>query len=144
MHTISVTSCEVFCSADVNVPSHDWWLYQAISACGGKSLRRLPFGALPAAFRQCHRLECGLGGPHAPPEMFRLGHFRHWADFSETALMRLRPRMTAENQRIFDLFCKARHAPLLQRALIFAQTGVTARPSWATWGLAAPVLLKMI
>src|SRR5258708_34402140 len=25
----------VFCGADVNVPSHDWWLYQFTSACGG-------------------------------------------------------------------------------------------------------------
>jgi hypothetical protein len=25
----------VFCGADVDVPSHDWWLYQITSACGG-------------------------------------------------------------------------------------------------------------
>src|SRR5258708_30243627 len=25
----------VFCGADVDVPAHDWWLYQVTSACGG-------------------------------------------------------------------------------------------------------------
>ena len=25
-----------FCGADLNVPSHDWWLYQVTSACGGE------------------------------------------------------------------------------------------------------------
>jgi glycosyltransferase involved in cell wall biosynthesis len=30
-------ACELlaFCGADINVPSHDWWLYQVTSACGG-------------------------------------------------------------------------------------------------------------
>jgi hypothetical protein len=26
----------VFCGADVDVPSHDWWLYQVTAACGGQ------------------------------------------------------------------------------------------------------------
>ena len=25
-----------FCGAHLNMPSHDWWLYQVISACGGE------------------------------------------------------------------------------------------------------------
>jgi len=35
--------------------------------------------------------------------------------------------MSAENRRLFELFRKARHEPLLRRATIFAQSGVYRR-----------------
>jgi glycosyltransferase involved in cell wall biosynthesis len=135
----------VFCGTDVNVPSHDWWLYQVISACGGK----VHYDLYPSVRYRQHSdnvigSNVGWAARMRRLEMFRLGRFRRWADFSETALTRLRPRMTAENQRIFDLFCKARHAPLLQRALIFAQTGVYRQTFLGNLGLAVAVLLKKI
>jgi glycosyltransferase involved in cell wall biosynthesis len=135
----------VFCGADVNVPSHDWWLYQVISACGGK----VHYDAYPSVrYRQhSHNVigsNVGWAARMRRLEMVGRGRFRHWADFSETALRRLRPRMTAENRRTFDLFCKARHAPLLQRAVIFAQTGVYRQTFLGNLGLAAAVLLKKI
>jgi hypothetical protein len=76
--------------------------------------------------------------------MLRQGRFRHWADLSVVALARLRPRMSAENQKIFDLFCKARHRPLLQRAAMFAQTGVYRQTLLGNLGLAAAVVLRKI
>jgi hypothetical protein len=76
--------------------------------------------------------------------MLRKGRFRYWTDLNVVALARLRPRMTAENQHIFDLFCKARNRPLLERARMFARTGVRRQTLLGNLGLAAAVALNKI
>jgi hypothetical protein len=52
--------------------------------------------------------------------------------------------MTAENRRIFDLFCKARHRPLLQRAAMFAQAGLYRQSLGGNLGLAVAVAFGKI
>ena len=52
--------------------------------------------------------------------------------------------MTQENQQILDLFCRARQRPLLQRAAMFAQTGVYRQTLLGNLGLAAAVVLRKI
>jgi glycosyltransferase involved in cell wall biosynthesis len=134
-----------FCGADVNVPSHDWWLYQVTSACGGD----VHYDAWPSVrYRQhAHNVigsNMGWTARVRRLHMLRQGRFRHWEDLNVAALTRLRPRMTAENQRIFRLFCKARHEPLLRRATIFAQTGVYRQTMLGNLGLVAAVMLNKI
>jgi hypothetical protein len=66
-----------------------------------------------------------LGCSHAPPlSAAKRGRLRYWEDLNVAALARLLPRMNEANRRIFELFRKARHEPLLRRVTIFAQTGV--------------------
>src|SRR5206468_317971 len=95
----------VFCGADVDVPSHDWWLYQVTSACGG----RVHYDAHPSVrYRQrAHNVITANAGWSASMRrlhMLQQGRFRHWEDLNVAALTRLRPRMSAENRRIIDLF----------------------------------------
>jgi hypothetical protein len=52
--------------------------------------------------------------------------------------------MSAENRRIFDLFRRARHEPLLRRATIFAQTGVYRQTTLGNLGLVAAMVLNKI
>jgi hypothetical protein len=52
--------------------------------------------------------------------------------------------MSAQNQRTFDLFCKARHGPLLKRAAVFAQIGVYRQTVLGNLGLVAAVVLKKV
>ncbi len=134
-----------FCGADVNVPSHDWWLYQVTSACNGI----VHYDPLPSVrYRQHGRnvigSNVGFTARLRRIRMFGQGRFRHWSDLNVAALVRLRPRMSAENRRIFDLFCKARHRPLLQRARMFARAGVYRQTLLGNLGLAAAVVLKKI
>jgi glycosyltransferase involved in cell wall biosynthesis len=134
-----------FCGADVDIPSHDWWLYQATSACGGKVF----YDPWPSVrYRQHARNVIGSNLGFAARlrrlRWFGQGRFRYWSDLNVEALMRLRPRMNTENRQIFDLFCNARHRPLLQRARMFAQTGVYRQTLLGNLGLAAAVVLKKI
>jgi glycosyltransferase involved in cell wall biosynthesis len=133
------------CGPDVTVPSHDWWLYQVTSACGGV----VHYDAWPSVrYRQHNRnvigANTGLAACLRRLRMLGQGRFRHWSDLNVAALTRLRAHMSAENRQIFDLFCKARHRPLLQRAKMFAQTGVYRQTLLGNLGLAAAVVLKKI
>jgi glycosyltransferase involved in cell wall biosynthesis len=135
----------VFCGADVDVPSHDWWLYQVTSACGGK----VHYDAWPSVRYRQHEhnvigSNMGWTARVRRLHMLKQGRFRHWEDLNVVALARIRPRMTAENQRIFGLFCKARHEPLLRRATIFAQAGVYRQTLLGNLGLVAAVVLNKI
>jgi glycosyltransferase involved in cell wall biosynthesis len=134
-----------FCGADITVPSHDWWLYQVTSACGG----RVHYDAYPSVRYRQHSQNVigsnmGLAARMRRLWMLRQGRFRHWSELNVAALARIRPRMNAENQQIFDLFCKARHRPLLQRAAMFAEAGVYRQTLLGNLGLAAAVVLNKI
>jgi glycosyltransferase involved in cell wall biosynthesis len=134
-----------FCGADVDVPSHDWWLYQATSACGGKVF----YDPWPSVRYRQHAQNVigsnlGFAARVRRLRWFGQGRFRYWSDLNVEALMRLQPRMNAENREIFDLFCKARHRPLLQRARMFVQAGVYRQTLLGNLGLAAAVVLKKI
>ncbi len=135
----------VCCGADVDVPSHDWWLYQVIAACSGY----VHYDPYPAVRYRQHADNVIGANMSWTARMHRLqmlqkGRFRHWEDLNVAALARLRPRMSAENRRIFDLFRKARHEPLLRRATIFAQSGVYRQTALGNLGLVAAVVLNKI
>jgi glycosyltransferase involved in cell wall biosynthesis len=134
-----------FCGADINIPSHDWWLYQVTSACGGC----VRYDDYPSVRYRQHSQNVigsnmGFAARMRRLRMLRQGRFRHWSELNVAALARIRPRMNAESQQIFDLFCKARHRPLLQRAAMFAEAGVYRQTLLGNLGLAAAVVLNKI
>ncbi len=135
----------VFAGADVTVPSHDWWLYQVTSGCGGF----VHYDPYPSVrYRQHAQNVIGSNmGFIARLRRLRMlgqGRFRHWSDLNIAALTRVQTRMTDENRKIFDLFCKARQQPLLQRAAMFAEAGVYRQTLYGNVGLAAAVVLRMV
>ena len=134
-----------FCGADVDVPSHDWWLYQVTSACGG-AVHYDPYPSV--RYRQhAHNVigsNVGWAARMRRLRMLRQGRFRHWEDLNETALARLRPHMSRENRRIFGLFCKARHERFWRRTTMFVQTGVYRQTMLGNLGLAAAVVMNRI
>lgn len=135
----------VFGGADVVVPSHDWWLYQAVSACGG----HVHYDPWPSVRYRQHGenvigANVGLSARIRRLRMLGEGRFRHWANLNVVALARLRPRMTPENRQVFDLFCKARQRPLVQRAALFAQARLYRQTLWGNLGLAAAVAMRKI
>lgn len=135
----------VFCGTDVIVSSHDWWLYQAVSACGGK----VHYDDYPSVRYRQHAQNVigsniGFAARLRRLRMLGQGRLRYWSDLNVAALARLRPRMTAENQDIFDLFCEARQKPLFQRAAMFVRTGVYRQTLLGNLGLAAAVAFRRI
>jgi glycosyltransferase involved in cell wall biosynthesis len=133
------------CGDDVDIPSHDWWLYQVTSACGGKVI----YDPYPSVRYRQHRQNVigsnmGWAACIHRLHMFRQGRLRRWTDLNVAALARIQPRMNAENRQIFDLFVKARHQPLLRRAAMFARAGVYRQTFLGNLGLAAAVVVGKI
>jgi glycosyltransferase involved in cell wall biosynthesis len=134
-----------YCGPDVDVPSHDWWLYLLTSACGGIVL----YDPRPSVrYRQHGRnvigANTGMAARLRRLRMLGQGRFRHWSDLHVAALARFRPHMTAENRRTFDLFRTARQQRLFPRAIMFARAGVYRQTLLDNLGLAAAVVLKKI
>jgi len=132
-----------FCGADLDVPSHDWWLYQVVSGCSGA----VHYDAYPSVRYRQHGQNvigsnAGFVAGMRRMRMLRQGRFRQWAELNVAALTRLRPRMSTENRQIFELFCKARQRPLLQRAAMLVEAGVYRQTLLGNLGLAAAVVLN--
>jgi glycosyltransferase involved in cell wall biosynthesis len=135
----------VFGGADVIVPSHDWWLFQVVSACGGV----LHYDAFPSVRYRQHvqnAMGSNMGLVARLRRLLMLGQgcFRRWSELNVAALARLRPRMSAENRQSFDLFCEARQQPLVQRAAMFVQAGLYRQTLLGNLGLAAAVVFGKI
>jgi glycosyltransferase involved in cell wall biosynthesis len=134
-----------FGGRDVIVPSHDWWLYQLVSACGGEVF----YDPHPSLRYRQHAANIigsnmGFAARLRRLRMLQTGRFRQWTDLNEAALMRVRPRMTPQSRQTFDLFRKARRSSLLRRAAIFAKVGFYRQTFLGNLGLAAAVMLKKI
>ena len=134
-----------YCGPDVDIPSHDWWLYQVTSACNGL----VYYDPIPSVrYRQHERniigSNMGLLAGLRRLRMLAQGRFRRWSDLNVAALARVRPRMSAESRHIFDQFRRARHGPLLQRVAMFAESGVYRQSVPGNIALFAAVVLKKI
>ncbi len=102
---------------DVNVAAHDWWIYLAISAAGGRML----YDSAPTV---AYRMHAGnvIGSNRAAGARMRRagmlwqGQYKTWTDMHVRALERLEDAMTDENRRTFEQFRRARQRSMLPRA----------------------------
>lgn len=137
----------LLCEAGVNVDvvTHDWWAYIVVSGCGGKiyydthsSLR----------YRQ-HGSNLVGANNNWPARLQRIrmllqGRFREWSDSNIQALLKLRPRLTPENQLILDRFATARNRWFLPRVIGIKRSGVYRQTLLGNLGLAVAALFKKI
>lgn len=127
------------------VPSHDWWAYLVVTACGGQvfydpepMLRyRQHGGNLVGAnstwFERLRRIRMLFGG-----------RFRIWGDRHVEALSHLRSRMSPASREIFDRFVHARSAPLHARLYAMRAAGVYRQTYLGNLGLIAGVIFNKI
>jgi len=129
----------------IDVPVHDWWLYLITTAAGGQ----VYYDSYPSVRYRVHADNLIGSNASWASRMKRLrmlmgGRFREWTEQNTKALDPFRPHMTTENRKIFDLFCQARHQPLVPRAMGFARSGVYRQTFLGNLGLLAGILMKKI
>jgi hypothetical protein len=112
------------CGPDMQVPSHDWWTYLLTSAAGGKVF----YDPVPSVRYRVHPTNVvgsnvGWSSRLARLRMLIGGRFRHWSELNVGALERFRPRMTAENRALFDLFRDVRQRGFIGRQVGFLKGG---------------------
>ena len=122
----------------VDVVSHDWWVYMAVTGCGGK----IYYDTRPSVrYRQHGSNVIGInsGWPARVKRLLMLlqGRFRSWNDRNIRALEQLRPHFTAENLAILDRFISARDSWLVPRLRGLKQSGIYRQTLMGNLGLIA-------
>jgi len=110
---------------DVNIASHDWWIYLAITAVGGKVL----YDSYPTVSYRMHARNVIGSNDTAGAQMVRArllwqGRFKSWADMNVAALERIETLMTDDNRRTFDLFRRSRKRGLVPRVCGLVRSGI--------------------
>jgi glycosyltransferase involved in cell wall biosynthesis len=127
--------------ADVNVPSHDWWIYLATTAAGGRML----YDSAPTVGYRMHTGNV-IGSNRAAGAQLRRagmlwqGQYKDWTDMHVSALTRLEDVMTDENRRTFEQFRRSRKRSALPRAYGLLRAGVYRQTFLGNIGLLAAAL----
>lgn len=130
---------------DVTVASHDWWIYLAITAVGGKVL----YDAVPTVSYRMHPRNVIGSNDTAGAQMARArllwqGRFKGWADMNLAALERIENLMTEENRRTFELFRRSRKRGMVPRVYGLLRSGIHRQSRLGDIGLLAAAVAGKI
>lgn len=109
----------------LDVPSHDWWLYQLISGAEGIVF----YDPVPHILYRQHDGAI-VGGSNSIPAKFRRlvmmmrGRLRDWNSLNTAALTEVGHLLSNNNREILKLFVKIRHANLIGRLRLMSICGL--------------------
>ena len=130
---------------DVKVASHDWWVYLAITAVGGKVL----YDSMPTVSYRMHSRNVIGSNESAAAKLLRArmlwqGRYRNWAEMNVAALERIENLMTDENRKTFDLFRRARKQSMVPRVCGLMRSGIYRQSLLGDLGLLAAAVTGRI
>jgi glycosyltransferase involved in cell wall biosynthesis len=110
---------------NVDVVSHDWWIYQLISGAGG----RIIYDSEPHILYRQHPNNLVGENNSLPARLKRVdlllkGLFKSWMDRNLSALEAVRHLLTPDNQQLLDALIKVRRAPFHQRIVRIRKLGI--------------------
>ena len=131
--------------ANVDVVTHDWWLYILVTGCGGETY----YDAKPAlGYRQHDKNLVGSkeswGARYSRARRLMAGGMSDMNMRNITALCRMEHRLTAGSRRIFSEFVSARQNWLIPRIVGVARSGVYHHTRLGTAGLVVATLFKKL
>ena len=125
--------------------SHDWWLYQLITATGGKII----YDTQPCLFYRQHRdnqvgENRSIKGLITRASHVSKGRFRGWNQANIHALNASLDCFTPEARATFHRFCAAREAGLLRRLIAFPRSGIHRQSALETAYLRSAGILGLV
>lgn len=135
--------CEV--GEDIDVVTHDWWVYLVVSGCGGQVL----YDAKPSVRYRQHESNLVGGNSSWPARLVRIrmlfqGEFRVWNNNNIDALRKIEAKLTTENKEILDRFVRARKQWLLPRLIGLKRSGIYRQTFLGNLGLVAAAIFNKI
>lgn len=135
--------CEV--GENVEVVSHDSWVYMVVTGCGGK----VKYDSYPSLrYRQHGNNLVGTNstwaGRRARIRMLWDGHLRAWNDRHLVALQRLHTHLTPESRHTLELLARARKRSLVPRLIGLKKSGIHRQTLLDNLGLLAAAIFKKI
>ena len=129
----------------VKVVTHDWWAYLLVSGCGGQVF----YDPKPTVrYRQHGSNLVGMNNSW-PARLKRIvqlfqGRFREWNDLNVSALLRVRSKLTTDNQVIIDKFLAARQLPTIPRLKGLKKSGIYRQTIFGSLGLVVAAIFNKI
>jgi glycosyltransferase involved in cell wall biosynthesis len=116
--------------------SHDWWIYQIISAVGGSII----YDPNPSVRYRQHGNNIMGANTSMKARLIRIkmllqNRFRDWNDINIAALAPYASGFTPENQKIFSNFVEGRKASLPQRLCLLKKSGIYRQTTLGNMGL---------
>ena len=130
---------------EVDVVSHDWWAYLAVSACGGL----VHYDAHPTVRYRQHGgnivgTNLGLLPTVNRVKMLLNGRLINFTDRNLRALSKLNHCITPRNLETLAVFAAIREKPLLRRLSIYLMHGIRRQTLVGNLGLVLAVILKKL
>jgi glycosyltransferase involved in cell wall biosynthesis len=131
--------------AQLPVVFHDWWVYMAVTGCGGMVF----FDPVPALrYRQHEGNVIGVNSSWQArlQRMRKLwqGQHRQWNADHIAALRRLEDRLTPESREILNQFAQAREKGLLARLVHLGRSGVSRQSRLGNIALFTAAIFKKL
>lgn len=135
----------VVAGADVDVPSHDWWLYILVTGAGGV----VKYDPVPHILYRQHEGNLVGGNISLRARWLRLvqlfqGRMRRWNTLHWNVLVRLRWILTEENQLILTDFDTVRNGSLPARLWAFMKSRLHRQTVLGHSGLIAAVCFRKV
>ena len=129
----------------VDVVSHDWWVYLVVSACGGV----VHYDPHPSVrYRQHGANIIGMNAGVLPKlkriGMLLNGRFQDYTDRNLKALSKLTHCITPRNQEVLTAFSAMRERPLSKALPAYFKHGIQRQTVAGTLGLILAAVLKKI
>lgn len=131
--------------SDIEIVSHDWWIYQLVTGVGGVAR----YDPEPGVQYRQHGQNIVGSNAGIAARLVRLrammaGRVVSWNDINVAALRRIRDWLTPDNQAVLDTFAEARRAPSLFRLVHLQKAGVYRQNLIETAGLYAGAVIGRI
>lgn len=129
----------------VDVPSHDWWLYQVITGVDGLVF----YDKVPQLLYRQHEFALVGGNNSFPAKMERIwmllqGRFQRWNTQNIEALKQVNHLLMKNNQEILRLFETLKGARLKDRFRLIEVCGLYRQTRRGTFSLFLAILIKKI
>ncbi len=130
---------------DVDTAAHDWWVYLATTAVGGKVF----YDLVPTVSYRVHSRNL-IGSNRSFSSRVRRAHmlwqdrFKDWSDWNIRALERIADSMTEDNKETLELFRRSRQLGLLPRVCGLIRSGIYRQTLLGNIGLIVAALVKKI
>lgn len=132
-------------SDDIDVVTHDWWLYLLVTGCGGQ----VRYDAYPSLRYRQHDgnlvgMNANWSARLARIRMLWEGCFRTYNDQHMRAIERVRHRLTPDSRKRLDLVAQARQRWLLPRLIGFWRAGIYRQTLLGNIGLVVAAIFNKI
>lgn len=131
--------------AEADVPSHDWWIYILVTACGGKVIYDAePFIRYRQHSQNIVGMNVGLAAKLLRVRKLFHGQLQVWNESHILALAPVAHRFTAENKKIFHIFQNARRGFAPVRLYNLLKSGVHRQSFLGNLGLFVATLFGRV